>query len=546
MTPLAEFMIIVDAENHPPMLENPSTNIVLQGLPPDVYAIVNHHKVSKDIWDRVKLLMQGTKLSLQNWHVVLVFNQGHDLIACLNKAMAFLTDVASLRFPSTNNQLRTSSNLRNQATIQDGRVTKQQVQGDVASLRFPSTNNQLRTSSNLRNQATIQDGRVTKQQVQGDPSIPDGQTTQTTIPNTANFQTEDFDAYDSNCDDVSNAKAVLMANLSNYGSDIILEVPHSDSYHNDMDNQIMHAIESWVKCVDLDAELLNKHMTKNRSQLMNFISKFLGTVRFRNDFVAKIMRLLLLALLNRTVLSNGKTKLLWKFLVQFVTPRAVDIADLHVSTSIDQDAPSTSIPSTQEQERSPIISQGFEESLKIPHFLDDPFHKSVHEDSTSHGPSSNVRPSHTSFEHLGRCTKDHSIANVIGDPSLSVSTRKQLEIDIYKVKTEEFGGVLKNKAGLVAQFRQEEGIDFEESFTPVARIEAIHIFVVNSANKNMTIFQMDVKKAFLNGELKEEVYVSQPERFVDQHNPSHVYKLKKGFAAALAVSLPKRLKADNT
>ncbi|GJV38768.1 integrase, catalytic region, zinc finger, CCHC-type containing protein [Tanacetum coccineum] len=71
-------------------------------------------------------------------------------------------------------------------------------------------------------------------------------------------------------------------------------------------------------------------------------------------------------------------------------------------------------------------------------------------------------------------------------------------------------------------FKQDEGIDFEESFASVARIEAIHIFVANAANKNMTIFQMDVKTAFLNGELKEEVYVSQPEGFVDQDNPSHV------------------------
>ncbi|GJT49265.1 retrovirus-related pol polyprotein from transposon TNT 1-94 [Tanacetum coccineum] len=98
----------------------------------------------------------------------------------------------------------------------------------------------------------------------------------------------------------------------------------------------------------------------------------------------------------------------------------------------------------------------------------------------------------------------------------------------YKVKTDEFGGVLKNKARLVAQgFRQEEGIDFEESFAPVARIDAIRIFVANAANKNMMIFQMDVKMAFLNGELKEEVYVSQPEGFVDQYNPTHVHKLKK-------------------
>nr|GEW60234.1 retrovirus-related Pol polyprotein from transposon TNT 1-94 [Tanacetum cinerariifolium] len=97
----------------------------------------------------------------------------------------------------------------------------------------------------------------------------------------------------------------------------------------------------------------------------------------------------------------------------------------------------------------------------------------------------------------------------------------------YKVKTDEFSRV-KNKARLVTQgFRQEEGFNFEESFALAARIEAICIFVANAAHKNMTIFQMDVKMTFLNGELKEEVYVSQPERFIDQDNPSHVYKLKR-------------------
>nr|GEX59413.1 retrovirus-related Pol polyprotein from transposon TNT 1-94 [Tanacetum cinerariifolium] len=72
-----------------------------------------------------------------------------------------------------------------------------------------------------------------------------------------------------------------------------------------------------------------------------------------------------------------------------------------------------------------------------------------------------------------------------------------------------------------------EGIDFEESFALVARIEAIRIFIANAANKNMTIYQMDVKTAFLNGELKEEVYVSQPAGFVDPDHPTHVYLLKK-------------------
>ncbi|GKF27725.1 retrovirus-related pol polyprotein from transposon TNT 1-94 [Tanacetum coccineum] len=87
---------------------------------------------------------------------------------------------------------------------------------------------------------------------------------------------------------------------------------------------------------------------------------------------------------------------------------------------------------------------------------------------------------------------------------------------IYKVKLDEYGDVLKNKERLVAKgYRQEEGLDFEESFAPVTRLEAIRIFLANAASKNMTVYQMDVKTTFLNGELKEEVYVSQPEGFVD-------------------------------
>ncbi|GJX31211.1 retrovirus-related pol polyprotein from transposon TNT 1-94 [Tanacetum coccineum] len=78
---------------------------------------------------------------------------------------------------------------------------------------------------------------------------------------------------------------------------------------------------------------------------------------------------------------------------------------------------------------------------------------------------------------------------------------------IYKVKLDELGGILKNKARLVARgYRQEEGIDFEESFAPVARLEAIRIFLAFAAHMNMVVYQMDVKTAFLNGNLREEVY----------------------------------------
>ncbi|GJU58854.1 retrovirus-related pol polyprotein from transposon TNT 1-94 [Tanacetum coccineum] len=191
-------------------------------------------------------------------------------------------------------------------------------------------------------------------------------------------------------------------------------------------------------------------------------------------------------------------------------------------------------------------------------------------------------------EHINKWTKDHPLDNVIGDPSRPVSTRHQLQDEalfcyfdaflssvepksykealtescwieamqeelneferlevwelvphpdrvmiitlkwIYKVKLDELGGVLKNKARLVARgYRQEEGIDFEESFAPVARLEAIRIFIAFAAHMNMIVYQMDVKTAFLNGILREEVYVSQPDGFVDPENPNHVYKLKK-------------------
>ncbi|GKF29887.1 retrovirus-related pol polyprotein from transposon TNT 1-94, partial [Tanacetum coccineum] len=99
---------------------------------------------------------------------------------------------------------------------------------------------------------------------------------------------------------------------------------------------------------------------------------------------------------------------------------------------------------------------------------------------------------------------------------------------IYKVKLDEMGGILKNKARLVAcGYRQEEGIDFEESFAPMAKLDAIRIFLAYVTHMNMIVYQIDVKTSFLNDILREEVYVSQPNGFVDPDNLNHVYKLKK-------------------
>ncbi|GKB80578.1 retrovirus-related pol polyprotein from transposon TNT 1-94 [Tanacetum coccineum] len=231
-----------------------------------------------------------------------------------------------------------------------------------------------------------------------------------------------------------------------------------------------------------------------------------------------------------------------------------------VSISIDLDAPSGS---EQYAEVNPFAAADHEPFVNV--FAPDP---------TSEASSSGeimmpeLNQSTQPHEHIRKWTDSHPLDNIIGNPSRPKKSKlknfqsaatedcwfqaMQDEIHefdrldvwelvpppdsamiialkwIYKVKLDEYGDVLKNKARLVAKgFRQEEGLDFEESFAPVARLEAIRIFIANAASKNMTVYQMDVKTAFLNGELKEEVYVHQPEGFVDPERPHHVYRLKK-------------------
>ncbi|GKD91186.1 retrovirus-related pol polyprotein from transposon TNT 1-94 [Tanacetum coccineum] len=98
----------------------------------------------------------------------------------------------------------------------------------------------------------------------------------------------------------------------------------------------------------------------------------------------------------------------------------------------------------------------------------------------------------------------------------------------WKNKNDAENIVIRNKSCLVVKgYKQEEGIDFEESFTYVARLEVVRMLVAYATHKNFTIFQMDVKTTFLNSPLKEEVYVSQPDGFVNLDFPNHVYRLKK-------------------
>ncbi|GJY65808.1 retrovirus-related pol polyprotein from transposon TNT 1-94 [Tanacetum coccineum] len=210
------------------------------------------------------------------------------------------------------------------------------------------------------------------------------------------------------------------------------------------------------------------------------------------------------------------------------------------------------------------------------------------ETSSRHVDSSNM---HTFYQHhpsAQRWTKDHPLEQVIGNPSQSIRTRRQLETDgemcmfaltvsrtepknikeamadsawiesmqeelhqfdrldvwelvdiplcknvinlkwLWKNKRDEENTVIRNKSCLVAKgYAQKEGIDFEESFAPVARLEAVRLFIAYAAHKSFTVYQMDVKTAFLYGPLKEEVYVNQPDGFVDPYHPDQVYRLKK-------------------
>nr|GEZ64099.1 retrovirus-related Pol polyprotein from transposon TNT 1-94 [Tanacetum cinerariifolium] len=255
------------------------------------------------------------------------------------------------------------------------------------------------------------------------------------------------------------------------------------------------------------------------------------------------------------------------------------------STTVDQDAPSPSKSLTPTEIQSSVILQDVGNDnldIEVAHMGNDPLLGKLL--------LNNLRQRHllNPMCNPSKWTKDHPLNNIIGQLFRPVSTRLQLheqalfcyydafltsvepktykeeltqacwieakleELNeferlevwelvprpdkvmvitlkwIYKVKLDELGGILRNKDRLVAHgYRQEEGIDFEESFASVARLEAIRIFLAYVAHKNMVVYQMDVKTAFLNGSLWEEVYVSQPDGFVDPNNPNHVYKLKK-------------------
>ncbi|GJV55647.1 retrovirus-related pol polyprotein from transposon TNT 1-94 [Tanacetum coccineum] len=214
---------------------------------------------------------------------------------------------------------------------------------------------------------------------------------------------------------------------------------------------------------------------------------------------------------------------------EVVAPEPTVSTSTPSSTVVDQDAPSPSNSQTTPETPPPVLPNNVEEDnhdIEVANMGNDSyFGIQILEVSSDQSSSSDiihiiVPPDHQISEHNSKWTKDHLLENIIGELDRPVSTRLQLHEQalfnyydafltdvepktykdwIYKVKLDELGGILKNKARLVAHgYCQEEGIDFEESFALVAKLEAIMIFLAFAAHMNMVIYQMDVKTAFLN------------------------------------------------
>ncbi|GKC26161.1 retrovirus-related pol polyprotein from transposon TNT 1-94, partial [Tanacetum coccineum] len=192
--------------------------------------------------------------------VVPVFQKGDDLIDAINHMMSFLTAVVTSRYPTTNNQLRTSSNPRQQATIYDGKVNVQPVQGRQTTYGAGTTRKYTSgaSRSNIGKQQTVicynckGEGHIakycTKPKRKRDETWFNDKVlmVQTVITHNAAYQADDLDAYDSDCDELNSAKIALLMNLSRNGSDALTEVHNPDNLTYDLFNhseQIMTSFE---------------------------------------------------------------------------------------------------------------------------------------------------------------------------------------------------------------------------------------------------------------------------------------------------------------
>nr|GEW92833.1 hypothetical protein [Tanacetum cinerariifolium] len=253
-----------------------------------------------------------------------------------------------------------------------------------------------------------------------------------------------------------------------------------------------------------------------------------GTVKFGNDHVAKILgygdyqignvtiskdilfQPLFDELLTLSPSVDHLTPKVITLIAEVVAPEPAASTDSPSSTNVNQDAPSPSNSKTTPETQSPIIPNDVEEDnhdLDVAYMNNDPFFgirvPKVPSDLSSSTDfiHINVHLDHQISEHNSKWTKDHPLENIID------ALNQSCWIEAMQEELNKFER-LRNKA-------------------PIARLEAIRIFLAFAAHMNMVVYQIDVKTAFLNGNMREEVYVSQPDGFVDTDNPNHVYKLKK-------------------
>nr|GEU38715.1 hypothetical protein [Tanacetum cinerariifolium] len=226
-------------------------------------------------------------------------------------------------------------------------------------------------------------------------------------------------------------------------------------------------------------------------------------------------------------------------IAEVIAPEPAESTGSPSLTTVDQDAPSPSKSQTTPETQPHVIPHDVEEDnhdIEITHMGNDSFFgmsiPEVASDQSSSTDSTHtiMHPDHQISQHNSKWSKDHPLDNIIDALTQScwieamqeeLNEFERLKVRelvprpykvmvitlkwIYKVKIDELGGILKNKARLVARgYRQEEGIDFEESFAPVARLEAIRIFLAFVAHMKMVVYQMDVRIVFLNGNLWEE------------------------------------------
>nr|GEX07625.1 retrovirus-related Pol polyprotein from transposon TNT 1-94 [Tanacetum cinerariifolium] len=253
------------------------------------------------------------------------------------------------------------------------------------------------------------------------------------------------------------------------------------------------------------------HMTGNLKLLCNFVEKFLGTVRFSNDQFAPILRYGDLVqeniTINRVYYVEGLNHNLFSVgqfcdvdLEVAFRKSTCFVRDIQGNDLLTADA---HVPSQQELDL--LFASLYDEFFNAGAMADSAWIEAIQEELHQ-------------FDRL-------QVWELIDKPfSKSVIRLKWL----WKNKKNEEQIVICNKARLVAKgYAQEEGIDFEESFAPVARLEAVRIFVAYAAHKSFPIYQMDMKTEFLNGPLKKVVYVTQPDGLVDPDHPEKVYRLKK-------------------